>query len=125
MNSEPRVVAKHRLLVQEDGQQQVHVCDVHSWNDSLNVEHGVSGKLEVTTRRFTPSKTITLFPRFRLTVPSKADSSGLLTPFLSRLRSSRQVCGICGFISCGYLHKAYNCIPKDLRSLCHFGSGRR
>lgn len=91
MNTEPRVVAKHRLLVQEDGQQQVHVCDVHSWNDSVNVEHGISGKLEVTTRRFTPSKTITDYPRFRLTLSSKADSSGLLAPFLNRLRSTRQV----------------------------------
>ncbi|CAN0296294.1 unnamed protein product [Scytosiphon promiscuus] len=90
MSSEPRVVAKHRLLVQEDRQQQIHVCDVHSWDDSLKVEHGVSGKLEVTTRRFTPSKTINHFPRFRLTLSSKADSSGLLTPFLSRLRNSRQ-----------------------------------
>lgn len=91
MNNEPRVVAKHRLLVQEDGQPQVHVCDVHSWNDSVNVEHGISGKLEVTTRRFTPSKTITDYPRFRLTLSSKADSSGLVAPFLNRLRNTRQV----------------------------------
>lgn len=123
MNSEPRVVAKHRLLVQEDGQQQVHVCDVHSWNDSLSVEHGVSGKLEVTTRRFTPSKTINQLPRFRLTLSSKADSSGLLTPFLSRLRSSRQVFERCGVISCWYCTYPW-CLfspPKDLR-VCSFGS---
>lgn len=91
MNAEPRVVAKHRLLVQEDGKQQVHICDVHSWNDSDEVEHGVSGKLEVQTRRFTPSKTIKHFPKFRLTLSSKADSSGLIAPFLNRLRSTRQV----------------------------------
>ncbi|CAM9168977.1 unnamed protein product [Ectocarpus sp. 12 AP-2014] len=90
MNAEPRVVAKHRLLVQEDGKQQVHICDVHSWNDSDEVEHGVSGKLEVQTRRFTPSKTIKHYPKFRLTLSSKADSAGLIAPFLNRLRSTRQ-----------------------------------
>ncbi|CAM9439045.1 unnamed protein product, partial [Pylaiella littoralis] len=118
MNSEPRVVAKHRLLVQEDGRQQVHVCDVHSWNDSGNVEHGISSKLEVTTRRFTPSKTIKHYPRFRLTLSSKADSSGLLAPFLDRLRSTRQAAVVVlnkrGWV--GYL------LPhaKEQKLYCHF-----
>lgn len=83
------VVAKHRLLVE-----QVYVCDVHSWNDSSDVQHGVSGKLEVTSRRFTPARTITDLPRFRLTLSSKGDASGLLGPFLDRLRSTRQVCKV-------------------------------
>ena len=84
---QPRVVAKHRLLVD-----QVYVCDVHSWNDSSDVQHGVSGKLEVTSRRYTPKGTIVHLPRFRLTLSSKADASGELGRFLDRLRSSRQVC---------------------------------
>ena len=87
MDQQPRVVAKHRLLVE-----QVYVCDVHSWNDSSDVQHGVSGKLEVTSRRYTPQGTIVHLPRFRLTLSSKADASGELGRFLDRLRSSRQVC---------------------------------
>lgn len=86
---QPRVVAKHRLLVD-----QVYVCDVHSWNDSSDVQHGVSGKLEVTSRRYTPNRTIVHLPRFRLTLSSKADASGELGRFLDRLRSTRQVCEV-------------------------------
>lgn len=86
---QPRVVAKHRLLVE-----QVYVCDVHSWNDSSDVQHGVSGKLEVTSRRFTPTRTIVHLPRFRLTLSSKADASGRLGAFLDRLRGTRQVCEV-------------------------------
>eukprot|EP00903_Cladosiphon_okamuranus_P016121 g14877.t1 len=82
---QPRVVAKHRLLVD-----QVYVCDVHSWNDASDVQHGVSGKLEVTSRRQTPQRTIVHLPRFRLTLSSKADASGELGRFLDGLRSSRQ-----------------------------------
>eukprot|EP00752_Nemacystus_decipiens_P017947 g16087.t1 len=110
---QPRVVAKHRLLVD-----QVYVCDVHSWNDSNDVQHGVSGKLEVTSRRYTPKGTIVDLPRFRLTLSSKADASGELGRFLDRLRSSRQAAVVVlnkrGWV--GYL------LPHatDAKLYCHF-----
>lgn len=87
---EPVVVAKHKLVVSEDGKQQIHLCDVTSWDDSKGVEHGVSGKLEVTTRRHTPSKLIRHLPKFRLTLLTRKDAARL-TPFLDRLRKDRQV----------------------------------
>lgn len=92
LRREPVVVAKHMLLVAEDGRRQVHLCDVTSWDDSKQVEHGISGKLEVNTRRFTPSKLINHLPKFRLTLSAsaRADTARLL-PFLVRLRKDAQV----------------------------------
>lgn len=87
---EPSVVAKHKLVVADDGKRHVHLCDVTSWDDSKQVEHGISGKLEVTTRRYTPSKLIKHLPRFRLTLSPRADAARLV-PFLDRLRKDKQV----------------------------------
>lgn len=83
------VIAKHKLVEQQDGQREVHLCDVTSWTDSEDVQHGIGGKLEVTTHRFTTSKSINTLPKFRLTLIRKPTPQ--LVSFLDRLRKSRQV----------------------------------
>lgn len=87
--NQPVVVAKHMLIVTEDGKRQMHLCDVTSWDDSKKVEHGISSKLEVTTR-YTPSKFVVTLPRFRLTLSAKADVARVKL-FLDRLRKEKQV----------------------------------
>lgn len=98
---EPSVVAKHKLLVVEDGKRQLHLCDVTSWDDSKQVEHGISGKLEVTSRRSTPSKSINWLPKFRLTLSARADVALVTTNLLARLRRDKQVqsVSICMIVS--------------------------
>lgn len=89
------VIAKHKLVAQDDDQRQVHLCDVTSWTDSEHVQHGVSGMLEV-TRRFTSTKEIKHLPRFRLTLTRPPDSrrpdKPQLVSFFAKLRKSSQVC---------------------------------
>lgn len=88
---EQRVLAKHKLVMVKDGEPEAqHLCDVMSWDDSKPVEHGVSGQLEITTRRLTPRKLIKDLPKFRLTVKTKAHAAQVL-PFLNRLRKDKQV----------------------------------
>lgn len=86
----PRVVAKHKLVMIEDDKQPVELCDVMSWDDdSTQLPHGISIKLEVTTRRKTHAKLIKHFPKFRLT--PRADEAMCLKPILDRLRKNQEV----------------------------------
>ena len=95
---QPKLVAKHKLVMVESGQKQVHICDVCTWDDSGQVEHGISGMLQV-TRRYTPSKAISHFPKFRLTLSARADDAQVL-PFLDKLRRNRQVCYYRAMLPC-------------------------
>lgn len=87
---EPELLAKHKLVMTGGGKKQVHICDVSTWDDdSPQVQHGISGMLQVTSR-YTPSKAVKDFPRFRLTLSAKADAAQVL-PFLNNLRRNKQV----------------------------------
>ena len=86
----PRVVAKHKLVLIEDDKRKRELCDVMSWDDdSTQLPHGISAKLEVATHRKTRAKLIKHFPKFRLT--PRAGEATRLTPILERLRKHDEV----------------------------------
>ena len=114
-HGEPGLLAKHKLVMTGGGQKQVHICDVSTWDDdSPQVQHGISGMLQV-TNRYTPSKAVKHFPRFRLTLSVKADAAQVL-PFLNKLRRNKQVRSHNGALSlmlspcrCVHRHHTFRC----------------